>query len=99
MNHREHAIVIGGSIAGMLAARVLSDHFARVTVLDRDHLPDSPEPRKGVPQAEHVHVLLRRGLLIMEQLFPNLDDDLKQADQIPRAPNSPHQPGRSAYQV
>ena len=63
----------------MLAARVLSDHFERVTIIDRDALPDSPEPRKGAPQTTHVHVLLRRGLLIMEELFPQLDRDLTQA--------------------
>lgn len=79
MNGRQHAIVIGGSIAGMLAARVLSDHFERVTIIDRDALRDSPEPRKGAPQTAHVHILLRRGLLIMRQLFPHLDDDLTQA--------------------
>lgn len=74
-----HAIVIGGSMAGMLAARILADHFERVTILDRDALPDSPEPRKGAPQTAHVHILLRRGLLIMRQLFPQLDADLTQA--------------------
>ncbi len=79
MTQRTHAIIIGGSMAGMMAARVLSDHFERVTIVDRDHLPDSPEPRKGVPQATHVHVLLRRGMLVMEQLLPELDDDLTQA--------------------
>jgi len=79
MTKNDHAIVIGGSIAGMLAARVLSDHFERVTVLDRDTLPDSPEPRKGAPQTAHVHVLLRRGLLILQQLFPQLDADLTEA--------------------
>ncbi len=79
MTHRQHAIVIGGSMAGMLAARVLSDHFERVTIIDRDYLPDSLEPRKGVPQATHMHVLLRRGMLIMKQLLPELDDDLTQA--------------------
>ena len=79
MINRQHAIVIGGSIAGMLAARVLSDHFARVTLIDRDTLPDLPEPRKGAPQTAHVHVLLQRGLLIMQQLFPQFDDALTQA--------------------
>ncbi|HZY41724.1 MAG TPA: FAD-dependent monooxygenase [Anaerolineae bacterium] len=76
---RQHAIVIGGSLAGLLAARVLSDYFERVTVLDRDTLPDGPEPRKGVPQATHVHVLLRRGMLILEDLLPGLDTELAQA--------------------
>jgi 2-polyprenyl-6-methoxyphenol hydroxylase-like FAD-dependent oxidoreductase len=79
MNGKQQAIVIGGSIAGMLAARVLADHFERVTIIDRDALPDSPEPRRGAPQTAHVHVLLRRGLLIMQQLFPQLDDALTRA--------------------
>jgi 2-polyprenyl-6-methoxyphenol hydroxylase-like FAD-dependent oxidoreductase len=76
---KNRAIVIGGSIAGMLAARVLADHFERVTIVDRDSLPDSPEPRKGAPQTAHIHVLLKRGLLIMQQLFPALDEALTQA--------------------
>ena len=79
MTKNDHAIVIGGSIAGMLAARILSDHFTRVTLLDRDALPDSPEARKGAPQTAHVHVLLKRGLQIMQQLFPALDAALTQA--------------------
>jgi phytoene dehydrogenase-like protein len=29
-----HAVVIGGSMAGLLAARVLADHFDRVTILE-----------------------------------------------------------------
>jgi 2-polyprenyl-6-methoxyphenol hydroxylase-like FAD-dependent oxidoreductase len=76
---KDHAIVIGGSIAGLLAARVLSDHFERVTIIDRDALPDSPEPRQGAPQTAHVHILLLRGLSIMRQLFPQFDDALTRA--------------------
>lgn len=72
----KHAIVIGGSMAGLLAARVLSDHFDQVTILDRDHFPDGPEVRKGVPQAHHIHILLVRGRQILEQLFPGLDAEL-----------------------
>ena len=79
MTKNNHAIVIGGSIAGMLAARVLSEHFERVTVLDRDALPDSPHPRTGAPQSAHVHVLLLRGLQIMQQLFPAFDNALQAA--------------------
>ena len=44
-----HALVVGGSMAGMLAARVLSDHFERVTIVERDRFPEQPAPRKGVP--------------------------------------------------
>lgn len=55
------AVVIGASMAGLLAARVLADRFARVTVLERDVLPDGDEPRKGVPQGRHAHGLLAGG--------------------------------------
>ncbi len=72
----EHAIVIGASMAGLLAARVLTDHFARVTIVERDQLADAPTPRKGVPQARHAHILLVRGRQILDQLFPGLVEDL-----------------------
>ena len=67
---KSHAIVIGGSIAGMLAARVLSERFDHVTILDRDDIPSSPEARNGVPQGRHLHLLLETGQRIMEKLCP-----------------------------
>ena len=70
--HREHALVLGGSLAGLLAARVLSDHFEQVTLVERDSFPLTPESRRGTPQANHVHALMPRGRQIIEQLFPNL---------------------------
>jgi len=73
---RSRAIVIGASIAGLLAARVLADHFEQVTVLERDDLPASPQARSGVPQARHTHALLVRGRIILERLFPGLIDEL-----------------------
>ena len=69
---RRHAIVIGGSMAGLLAARVLSDHFAQVTLIERDKLTGDAEPRKGVPQGRHAHALLARGAAIMGEYFPEL---------------------------
>ena len=77
--NKRRAIVIGGSMAGLLAARVLADHFERVTVVERDRLPTGPEPRKGLPQARHVHILLWRVQMILDQLFPGLQDELGQA--------------------
>jgi 2-polyprenyl-6-methoxyphenol hydroxylase-like FAD-dependent oxidoreductase len=74
--NNSHAIVIGGSMAGLWTARVLTDHFDRVTVIDRDRFPEKPEVRKGAPQAHHFHLLLARGLQILEQLFPGLTDEL-----------------------
>jgi 2-polyprenyl-6-methoxyphenol hydroxylase-like FAD-dependent oxidoreductase len=73
---RAHAVVIGGSMAGLLAARALADHFGRVTVLERDRLPDGPDGRKGTPQARHIHVLLTAGRRALEQLFPGLMGEL-----------------------
>ena len=67
-----HAVVIGAGIAGLLAARVLSDYFLRVTLLERDALPDMPHARKGAPQGRHAHGLLLRGQQILSQFFPGL---------------------------
>jgi 2-polyprenyl-6-methoxyphenol hydroxylase-like FAD-dependent oxidoreductase len=72
----EHALVIGSSMAGMLAARILSDHFASVTVLERDTYNPYIEHRRGVPQSHHVHALLARGLEIIEELFPGIREEL-----------------------
>lgn len=71
-----HAIVIGGSIAGLLAARVLSDTFAQVTIIERDQLPEGAEPRKGTPQSRHGHGLLAGGYQIIERLLPGFGDEL-----------------------
>ncbi len=79
MERGTHAIVAGGSIAGLLAARVLADHAGRVTVVERDHLPADPVPRAGVPQARHVHILLQRGQHLLEEMFPGLDAELAAA--------------------
>jgi 2-polyprenyl-6-methoxyphenol hydroxylase-like FAD-dependent oxidoreductase len=70
------AIVIGGGMSGLMAAQVLSQHFAKVTIVDRDHLTESLEVRNGVPQARHPHTLMVRGQEILEQHFPGLTGDL-----------------------
>jgi len=66
----DHAVVMGGSLAGLLAARVLTDRFARVTLVERDALPDGAANRRGVPQGVHTHGLLAGGSRALEQLFP-----------------------------
>jgi 2-polyprenyl-6-methoxyphenol hydroxylase-like FAD-dependent oxidoreductase len=77
-----HALVLGGSIAGLLAARVLADHVGRVTIVERDVPPATPSPRKGAAQARHVHVLLTRGQQVLERLFPGLGDELAAAGAV-----------------
>jgi 2-polyprenyl-6-methoxyphenol hydroxylase-like FAD-dependent oxidoreductase len=71
-----HAIVLGGSIAGLATARALSRHFRRVTVVERDDLPDEAALRKGTPQAAHSHGLLATGYKVLDDWFPGLMDDL-----------------------
>lgn len=72
----EHAVVIGASIAGLCAARVLSDHYDTVTIYERDALPETPAHRSAVPQDRHVHILMARGAREFEDLFPGLLDDM-----------------------
>ena len=89
---RHHAIVIGASIAGLCAARVLSDHYDQVTVYDRDTLPESPGHRSAVPQDRHVHILMARGASEFEALFPGLLDDMVAAGvaKLANQPDSIH---------
>jgi flavin-dependent dehydrogenase len=70
------AVVLGGSMAGLLATRALADVFAEVLVVDRDELVGYDTHRRGVPQARHAHALLARGQLVLEELFPGLTGDL-----------------------
>ncbi len=66
------AVVIGGSMAGLLAAGVLADHFEMVTLVERDRFPDGSDHRKGDPQGQHAHALLAKGLMVVMQFFPDL---------------------------
>jgi 2-polyprenyl-6-methoxyphenol hydroxylase-like FAD-dependent oxidoreductase len=72
----QRAVVCGASMAGLLAAGVLSDFYEAVTLVERDRLPDGPEQRRGVPQARHFHALLSTGSKALGQLFPGLLDEL-----------------------
>ncbi|MEU6932414.1 FAD-dependent monooxygenase [Streptomyces sp. NPDC046374] len=71
-----HAVVIGGSLAGLLAARVLSEHAERVTVVERDRYPEGPDARPGVPQGRHLHVLIEGGQRALDELLPGFMAEL-----------------------
>ncbi|SDF96598.1 Dehydrogenase (flavoprotein) [Lentzea fradiae] len=71
-----HAVVLGGGLAGVLAASVLARHFDEVTVVERDKLPDGPQPRSGVPQARHAHLLMSGGARAIESILPGTLDAL-----------------------
>lgn len=77
-----HAIVIGGSIAGLFATRILSDHFKLVTLIEQDFITEEIREYRGIPQSRHAHVLLAKGFEIASQLFPNLEDSLRDAGAI-----------------
>ncbi|HEX9625110.1 MAG TPA: FAD-dependent monooxygenase, partial [Streptosporangiaceae bacterium] len=70
------AVVVGASVAGLAAARVLSDYYESVVVLERDELPNARTSRRGVPQGPHSHVLLAAGLREFERLLPGFRADL-----------------------
>jgi 2-polyprenyl-6-methoxyphenol hydroxylase-like FAD-dependent oxidoreductase len=79
---RQHATIIGGSIAGLTAARVLTNHFAKVTIIERDP-PRAASYRTGVPQGRHPHVLLGLGRKLLEEMFPGLFQQLLADGAVP----------------
>lgn len=70
------AVVIGGSVAGLSAARVLADAFAEVVVLERDQLPAKPVARRGTPQTSHPHALLEAGRSTLADLIPGFGEEV-----------------------
>jgi protoporphyrinogen oxidase len=78
----DHAVVVGAGMAGLVAARIMADHFTRVTVIERDRFPARPAPRAGIPQSRHIHILLARGMAVLDQLFPGLEDELLAAGAV-----------------
>src|SRR5438309_11899288 len=67
------ALVVGGGLAGFCCARALGRFFDRITLIERDEIPDGPAERSGVPQARHAHVILDRGRRELERLFPGFE--------------------------
>ncbi|MET7284707.1 FAD-dependent monooxygenase [Streptomyces sp. NPDC005573] len=93
---KSSAVVLGGSLAGLLAARALASAGARVTVVERDALPAGPEPRKGLPQARHVHQLWSGGARALEDLLPGALEGLRAAG-VRRVPMTTDMVGLSPY--
>jgi 2-polyprenyl-6-methoxyphenol hydroxylase-like FAD-dependent oxidoreductase len=75
----QRAVVLGGGIAGLLAARVLTDAYREVVVVDRDRISDAAGPRRGVPHDPHAHALQPRGQQVLEELFPGFAAELAAA--------------------
>ena len=81
------AVVLGGGMAGLVTARVLSDVFERVTILEKDVIPSDPDFRAGIPQGRHFHALLPGGLLALSRLLPALTRELQAAGSLLPAPH------------
>ena len=79
----DRAMVVGGSLAGLLAARVLGEYFSEVTILERDTITGDTRQRPGVPHSRHLHGLLPRGLQIVEALFPGIREELESHGAVP----------------
>ncbi|HXY08122.1 MAG TPA: hypothetical protein VEI52_09750 [Terriglobales bacterium] len=79
---RKHAIALGGSMAGLLASRVLSEHWGQVSLIERDAVPALAEQRRGVPQGRHTHGLLASGRNVLERLFPGISEALLKAGAV-----------------
>ncbi|WP_157362257.1 FAD-dependent oxidoreductase [Haloechinothrix halophila] len=82
MSEKSRAVVLGGSLAGLFAARVLSDAYDEVLIVDRDELVGQDGPRRGCPQGRHINGLLARGQQVMEELYPGITEELF-ADGVP----------------
>jgi 2-polyprenyl-6-methoxyphenol hydroxylase-like FAD-dependent oxidoreductase len=92
---RPSAIVIGASASGLFAAAALAQ-YADVTIIERDSLPESPEPRRGIPQAHHAHLVWSGGVKAFDELLPGVVELLVASgarlvrimgDMVSRAPN------------
>ncbi|MET8681527.1 FAD-dependent oxidoreductase [Streptomyces sp. NPDC004647] len=70
------AVVLGGGMAGMLAAAALTRRAGRVTVIESDRFPDGPAPRKGLPQGYHNHMLMSGGAKALDDLLPGTTEGL-----------------------
>jgi 2-polyprenyl-6-methoxyphenol hydroxylase-like FAD-dependent oxidoreductase len=72
----EHAVVLGGSMAGLTTAAVLAERFEQVSVVERDVFPALGDSRRGTPQGRHAHVLLPAGVAGLTELLPGFVDDV-----------------------
>ncbi len=79
----ERVVIVGGSITGLLSARVLSDYFKEVFVVDKDHLGEKYDDRRMAPQGRHVHIVLKAGELALNRLLPGFTGEMLEAGSVP----------------
>jgi 2-polyprenyl-6-methoxyphenol hydroxylase-like FAD-dependent oxidoreductase len=98
----KHAVVIGGSIAGLVTARALADHFELVTILERDRVEDVPAVHKSVPQGHHIHTLLLGGTRALSSFYPSFTEQLEGSGSIAKGQHDSvnyHSSGGKSYSL
>lgn len=78
----QRAIIAGGSLAGLLAARVLANYFDTVLIIDKDYINDKPNNRATTPQSEHTHILLKGGEIALNKLLPGFSEQIEKAGSV-----------------
>lgn len=76
VSRKTRAVVLGASIAGLFAGRVLANYFDEVILIDKEELDEGAVARKAVPQGNHVHVIFTPTYAVLQDFFPGLVDDL-----------------------
>ena len=79
----ETAVIIGGSLAGLMTAQVLAGRFSNVRIIERDEIDPGPKLHKSIPQGNHYHALLAGGQRVMKGLFPDFAERLTAAGAVP----------------
>ena len=72
----EHAVVIGASMGGLLAARSLTEAYERVTIVDRDALPSRPRAAGRCRRAATPTRCCRMGRRCLDALLPGFSAEL-----------------------
>lgn len=78
----DRAVIIGGSITGLLSAKVLSQQFQEVLIIEKDTLNGDSTNRRGVSQTQQPHVLLVKGYRLLESILPGIGNDLSHAGAV-----------------
>ena len=68
----EHALILGGGIAGLATAIVLAQHFSQVTIVEQDQYGGCETVRPHTAHGDHIHMLLAGGLIALSKIVPNL---------------------------
>lgn len=73
----DQAVVVGGSMVGLMAAQALSNHFGKVLVVERDTVSPFPDIHKSIPQGNHYHALLAGGYQVLDSLYRDFAQELE----------------------